>query len=223
MQRVELAHSGLSPRVRGNRRHRDAHRPRRGSIPASAGEPELVSGAVVFHRVYPRECGGTAMTCSGVRLRRGLSPRVRGNRGLQHQSARELGSIPASAGEPANAWMSIRGTRVYPRECGGTSFVVSGEGAVAGLSPRVRGNPAGGAGHAPERRSIPASAGEPSSLAMPSIAWRVYPRECGGTSAQASCLFLVAGLSPRVRGNLASLPQGVNPKGSIPASAGEPV
>ena len=51
---------GLSPRVRGNRRHR-ARPPRRlGSIPACAGEPSATSTCRPVNRVYPRVCGGTS-------------------------------------------------------------------------------------------------------------------------------------------------------------------
>ena len=77
-KRLSLA-LGLSPRARGNDRDlRDRGR-RLGSIPASAGErassycPGGTSG------VYPRERGGTTVTCvigGGVW---GLSPRARGN------------------------------------------------------------------------------------------------------------------------------------------------
>ena len=50
---------GLSPRVRGNLRGRSRSRLRRGSIPASAGEPGRSSLPTSERRVYPRECGGT--------------------------------------------------------------------------------------------------------------------------------------------------------------------
>ena len=91
---------GLSPRVRGNPRTPPDPRGWTGSIPASAGEPPRDLRAPGGLRVYPRECGGTL----GLRLAEaeteGLSPRVRGNHRGQGDRVGELGSIPASAGEP---------------------------------------------------------------------------------------------------------------------------
>ena len=173
---------GLSPRVRGNRRHgRGPPLPVR-SILACAGEP--VRDGVVYKvsTVYPRVCGGTSRTASSLAAMRGLSPRVRGNRaGPAHGPAAER-SIPACAGEPdshprfppvgkvyprvcggtrVGSQLSPTRARVYPRVCGGTPCPTSGSSGMRGLSPRVRGNlhllavPALGHG------SIPACAGEP--------------------------------------------------------------
>ena len=70
-----------------------------------------------------------------------------------------------------------------------------------GLSPRVRGNP-------PMRRtllgymgSIPACAGEPSSVSASMLSIGVYPRVCGGTINFERPDGSFYGLSPRVRGN----------------------
>ena len=72
---------GLSPRVRGNLRHRRRRRPHDRSIPACAGEPAWVRADSMMDRVYPRVCGGTAGTLYTELSTRGLSPRVRGNPG----------------------------------------------------------------------------------------------------------------------------------------------
>ena len=91
-----------------------------------------------------------------------------------------------------------------------------------GLSPRVRGNRQVAFRAASGQRSIPACAGEPPSRAAPLAGDRVYPRVCGGTECRVVYLWRVAGLSPRVRGNLRlSHPSGGS-GGSIPACAGEP-
>ena len=50
----------------------------------------------------------------------------------------------------------------------------------------------------------------------------VYPRVCGGTSAEAPETALTWGLSPRVRGNHAEPVRDASLSGSIPACAGEP-
>ena len=93
---------GLSPRVRGNRlpcRHATAAGR---SIPACAGEPRGASLSGQMMKVYPRVCGGTPRADGGMRGQRGLSPRVRGNRGHGQGRAGRGGSIPACAGEPVN-------------------------------------------------------------------------------------------------------------------------
>ena len=71
--------SGLSPRVRGNRRRRAADHRRAGSIPACAGEPPPVMALLKMRTVYPRVCGGTRQQMVHDHALEGLSPRVRGN------------------------------------------------------------------------------------------------------------------------------------------------
>ena len=173
---------------------------------------------------------------------RSLSPRVRGN--PKHLPWREPPdeSIPACAGEPRSASRSRSSSRVYPRVCGGT-FVPGRPGrpgrvyprvcggthdghvqppGVAGLSPRVRGNPRRANPCRAGRGSIPACAGEPSAkITRPSLVM-VYPRVCGGTAASIDGETIGEGLSPRVRGNPSNALLASAPPGSIPACAGEP-
>ena len=70
--------------------------------------------------------------------------------------------------------------------------------------------------------SIPARAGEPRDPCPNRGAETVYPRACGGTNSTVRRIPSGSGLSPRVRGNLASYPVGLIFEGSIPARAGEP-
>ena len=167
-------------------------------------------------------CGGTGPTLGWSKVHGGLSPRVRGNlrqRVCPHQVA---GSIPACAGEPSGS--SIRRARppVYPRVCGGTTHYQHSGVWRPGLSPRVRGNPAGGNGQHPLAGSIPACAGEPGLSATSGCPAGVYPRVCGGTTAVILWPATSRGLSPRVRGNhLPAMMDGIT-TGSIPACAGEP-
>ena len=74
------AYIGLSPRVRGNPSGRVAHPVSKRSIPACAGEPCARRIVGWQDKVYPRVCGGTEVTNGRIRLDKGLSPRVRGNR-----------------------------------------------------------------------------------------------------------------------------------------------
>ena len=111
---------------------------------------------------------------------------------------------------------------VYPRVCGGTSPALPYASVIVGLSPRVRGNPAPRLSTSLGQRSIPACAGEPYVMASPSWSVAVYPRVCGGTSANNTDLRDALGLSPRVRGNRIDAVGVQAGRGSIPACAGEP-
>ena len=177
-------------------------RPAPRSIPACAGEPEEADFSSGRHGVYPRVCGGTRGLPLQPVPRVGLSPRVRGNRGVSVLAGRLSGSIPACAGEPSG---------FLPRAHG-----------AQGLSPRVRGNR-----HKRRRprgrcRSIPACAGEPSVAGRQLQMTTVYPRVCGGTPQIRAIATGRQGLSPRVRGNHTEVQVCQDCARSIPACAGEP-
>ena len=166
--------------------------------------------------------GGTEYTSASYRAVTGLSPRGRGNHPdviVRNCSNR---SIPAWAGEPAIRSNKPHLSPVYPRVGGGTSGSSNPRHPVDGLSPRGRGNPSDAHRPAAGGRSIPAWAGEPQVAVHSAIQSAVYPRVGGGTAEPLGVLWLVAGLSPRGRGNppLDRLP--VLPVRSIPAWAGEP-
>ena len=112
---------GLSPRVRGNLKRDLNLRITVGSIPACAGEPQRHCADCGLDMVYPRVCGGTANGATPAATRRGLSPRVRGNRPARHRPDTAGGSIPACAGEPSKVTSSAPSPKVYPRVCGGTA------------------------------------------------------------------------------------------------------
>ena len=197
----KAADHGLSPRVRGNRLMRwntdDATRP----IPACAGEPSNGGGMGRPWGAYPRVCGGTQARRSFCGPVRGLSPRVRGNLAVEVSLGVRYGPIPACAGEPPPGHFRQTEPEAYPRVCGGTPVCCAGFVPMAGLSPRVRGNPQ--PVQTPDccPRPIPACAGEPSPAAGLPRAARAYPRVCGGTGGRGQPARPGTGLSPRVRGN----------------------
>ena len=214
--------TGLSPRVRGNRRQ-----PGQGlvvvrSIPACAGEPSrwLRSGALRW--VYPRVCGGTHSRRPPSSARGGLSPRVRGNPEQGQRRHGEKRSIPACAGEPSFSSRYASACWVYPRVCGGTANRRPPPLLLSGLSPRVRGNQRESAVHLLCEGSIPACAGEPTPRPCPHPCTTVYPRVCGGTDLGDAAGQAGVGLSPRVRGNLGRSDLPFPAMRSIPACAGEP-
>ena len=133
------------------------------------------------------------------------------------------GSIPASAGEPTPDESLARINAVYPRECGGTDLLAVKRHELNGLSPRVRGNRAVKEHRLMDKRSIPASAGEPIGSRAQTDTSGVYPRECGGTRPRRWKGGMDSGLSPRVRGNRSLTAQEREAARSIPASAGEPL
>ena len=208
--------------MRGNLRARRDALARRGSIPASAGEPAPLDVVEPLVGVYPRECGGTHRRNLQALLDTGLSPRVRGNPLPVGHRGSGGGSIPASAGEPPRSDRGCAARWVYPRECGGTVYALTQMHGTTGLSPRVRGNHTRNNKTGGRVRSIPASAGEPPAASSAPPGCRVYPRECGGTSKYAPRSRDCAGLSPRVRGNPVRTPWSRVSARSIPASAGEP-
>ena len=175
-----------------------------------------------MRRVYPRVCGGTTCWYSLPRDTAGLSPRVRGNHSESREGGWQRGSIPACAGEPCRRRRSRRPDRVYPRVCGGTVDLARSPSGIAGLSPRVRGNPLSPERRDLERGSIPACAGEPDPGRRGPHRPGVYPRVCGGTRPVERHVLGLRGLSPRVRGNQSVSFSSSFIPGSIPACAGEP-
>ena len=213
---------GLSPRVRGNRQYHSGQQCFARSIPACAGEPIYRQVRKLPRQVYPRVCGGTESELLEQDGEKGLSPRVRGNRGSNYRPAKVKRSIPACAGEPRPSWLVVRACGVYPRVCGGTADSSMFCWRYSGLSPRVRGNRTRAARCRCRQRSIPACAGEPIYHNERVWMFKVYPRVCGGTERDRLRLERAQGLSPRVRGNLQRRPPGQHHRGSIPACAGEP-
>ena len=202
--RCQLARpSGLSPRVRGNPWRTERAHGRHGSIPACAGEPRSRVPRSSSRGVYPRVCGGTRTRPQAERSVTGLSPRVRGNRLRALRRRRRPRSIPACAGEPFLSIGAFRLPGVYPRVCGGTLVDRSRAMVDSGLSPRVRGNLRPAGSPRVTDRSIPACAGEPKPGPAAGRLSAVYPRVCGGTVHALDAAAFEAGLSPRVRGNLA--------------------
>ena len=193
--------TGLSPRVRGNPPFPAPAPPLYSSIPACAGEPDVLDLAGGGEGLYPRVCGGTPLDSNPRLPVRGLSPRVRGNRPPTPARHGGIGSIPACAGEPSSASTIPCAMAVYPRVCGGTVALQAVVERRLGLSPRVRGNRQQWRRRAYDAGSIPACAGEPttSAGALPSAS--VYPRVCGGTAVSPPSAPHSHGLSPRVRGN----------------------
>ncbi len=152
---------GLSPPTRGNPDADESGTGRARSIPAHAGEPAFDRRRSGQRLVYPRPRGGTAVGVRDLIWDEGLSPPTRGNRPDFFAAEQRGGSIPAHAGEPADALGVERGDGVYPRPRGGTVMASLFTNSNFGLSPPTRGNLRASSSLSATSGSIPAHAGEP--------------------------------------------------------------
>ena len=173
-------------------------------------------------KAYPRERGGTHRSEARALHHSGLSPRTRGNRGIDRLRDEISGPIPANAGEPKPQRQIRAFSRAYPRERGGTPLSSSRRPISSGLSPRTRGNRGNTFASSGITGPIPANAGEPAHPSPKFQRTRAYPRERGGTRNRVEIDAIRRGLSPRTRGNPARNGTGCLHAGPIPANAGEP-
>ena len=167
---------------------------------------------------------------------------MRGNPGSGRVLRPAMGPIPAYAGQPNFVHAKWRLPGAYPRVCGATAATLPERRLLSGLSPRMRGNllwasllhvvggpipayagqPREAAVFVGTQGPIPAYAGQPCSG---SACWpgpRAYPRVCGATENFTPLIRSLAGLSPRMRGNLGGVKIGSGLVGPIPAYAGQP-
>ena len=193
--------TGLSPPTRGNHPFGRLRDDEIRSIPAHAGEPAPPPSFGLLDAVYPRPRGGTTRIDSGSPSAKGLSPPTRGNRQSPPCARETRRSIPAHAGEPAEALAVAYDRKVYPRPRGGTDDQQTAEIKIGGLSPPTRGNRHRDGDFDGRPGSIPAHAGEPAHFAHFAHFAQVYPRPRGGTSSPYCALVSGMGLSPPTRGN----------------------
>ena len=193
---------GLSPRGRGSPVGDRGRAEDEGSIPAWAGEPLMMTAITSPGRVYPRVGGRARPTSASASPMKGLSPRGRGS--------------------PCRTAALGRMSGVYPRVGGGAAAAPVDLVTMAGLSPRGRGSQRAKRSEEFAKGSIPAWAGEPSSVSRFWSSARVYPRVGGGATLKGEGERGRWGLSPRGRGSPAEESFHRVPVGSIPAWAGEP-
>ena len=125
--------------------------------------------------------GETSMRNSLTNVKRGLSPRGRGNRDGRQRPFDAARSIPAWAGKPSLLLLLDERERVYPRVGGETAGCRPSPARGAGLSPRGRGNPTPLIVCNPNSGSIPAWAGKPPPRTCSGSCCAVYPRVGGET------------------------------------------
>ena len=110
--------SGSSPRVRGTLLNYATRPPKRGIIPACAGNTPRCIGSARAGRDHPRVCGEHIIGGVVAFVLLGSSPRVRGTLGRWAFVGVIAGIIPACAGNTPGARKIRRWRGDHPRVCG---------------------------------------------------------------------------------------------------------
>ena len=155
---------GSSPRVRGTRKTVAAIPAPDRFIPACAGNTNSISPRSCIWTVHPRVCGEHHDPHMPTATHSGSSPRVRGTRVKMEELLYEFRFIPACAGNTRECALSTARPAVHPRVCGEHARAAYSDGDTLGSSPRVRGTPKAMAKRRPQRRFIPACAGNTAAL-----------------------------------------------------------
>ena len=150
----------------------------------------------------------------------GSSPRLRGTH--QRAAARDHRNrfIPAPAGNTLGVYADNGGNPVHPRACGEHPRPRITTPARTGSSPRLRGTPLPTRRPVPERRFIPAPAGNTRHVNAADCRKAVHPRACGEHGVSAARGAGYAGSSPRLRGTRHQVPVQRSRQRFIPAPAG---
>ena len=170
---------GSSPRARGTPARPSLERLHGRFIPASAGNTAAWTSACARCTVHPRERGEHAFVFTSSARSTGSSPRARGTPPKPSQSGHMARFIPASAGNTTGSTKSTPATPVHPRERGEHMVQAATGNNPNGSSPRARGTHRVPRPAHHQRRFIPASAGNTSSILIFRGLILVHPRERG--------------------------------------------
>ena len=168
-----------SSRLRGTPNETGRACPRRGIIPALAGNtcrpflPPRIFGD------HPRACGEHSSITSNTSWILGSSPRLRGTLKKFCMFPYSYGIIPALAGNTSDLARAHRFWRDHPRACGEHVIGVNPEIAALGSSPRLRGTHIVADDDLREAGIIPALAGNTSRVKFACTVARDHPRACG--------------------------------------------
>ena len=131
---------GPSPRMRGSPASAETWVAFPGTIPAYAGEPSASRRRRCWRRDHPRVCGGALHRPSPNKSYSGPSPRMRGSPACLAGFPKQLGTIPAYAGEPLTTTFVGFDCLDHPRVCGGATSSQTHDRSARGPSPRMRGS-----------------------------------------------------------------------------------
>ena len=166
LPRPDLRGWGPSPLARGKRTHASAGGDVWGTIPARAGETAPNDYIELGTRDHPRSRGGNTSEGETLALPQGPSPLARGKRRREHAGRRQHGTIPARAGETRENRHQGFARRDHPRSRGGNCELLRKPCRQTGPSPLARGKPARACCWVTVPGTIPARAGETSSLVV---------------------------------------------------------
>src|SRR5690606_15897972 len=192
-------------------------------IPADAGNGVLCFRAFQRLSVYPRGCGERSISGGLLRIKHGLSPRMRGTVLYCRYRKSRTRFIPADAGNGSHdTILDIIGP-VYPRGCGERGSASAEPIATGGLSPRMRGTDNLTEDEMINIRFIPADAGNGGFIRDRDSGLPVYPRGCGERLIRCHLAGVDRGLSPRMRGTDIMCDAAFLIERFIPADAGNGV
>ena len=217
---VHVVVVGSSPHVRGTRRLHRLLRGRPGIIPACAGNTSTIAVRRRVSRDHPRMCGEHGYHGRPKSMSRGSSPHVRGTQVERVEDGRDLGIIPACAGNTARSSPATTRRRDHPRMCGEHFPFLFLGGVCVGSSPHVRGTPPTNTILTRLAGIIPACAGNTSPLPQICMKHGDHPRMCGEHLSHFALLAAAAGSSPHVRGTHHLQAHRCKLPGIIPACAG---
>ena len=152
---------------------------KKGSSPRMRGTPHMRPSHAYPPKDHPRGCGEHGIPAFALLSQLGSSPRMRGTRGgFVHQKS-DNGIIPADAGNTNAYAQANAGARDHPRGCGEHMDKASKKTRAVGSSPRMRGTPNFSGTVGPQKRIIPADAGNTDMPQRHVLGVEDHPRGCG--------------------------------------------
>ncbi len=212
--------TGPSPRTRGAGGGRWCAGPRGGSIPTRARNSAPRAGTSRPARVHPHVRGEQDDYSGYGDREQGPSPRARGAAGCRTAGGRNVGSIPAGAGNRGIAISAPTTPMVHPRGRGEQHWLLDTGHVLLGPSPRARGTAALDLDGGHRAGVHPRGRGEQSSESVSTVS---SPGPSRGRGEQRSAHLprvIDEGPSPRARGTAGVLTGIGERDGSIPAGAG---
>ena len=219
MTRIDAA-VGSSPPSRGIYAPCRGGFPRRGTIPALAGNTWGRRPRTRRAADHPRSRGEYGRHIIHSTNRTGSSPLSRGIHRSRGRRKRQEGIIPALAGNTAPCWWPSPPWTDHPRSRGEYLILRWTSQQGFGSSPLSRGIPIGAALLRGAPRIIPALAGNTEPLPQPFFVPEDHPRSRGEYGTPSEHTEPVDGSSPLSRGIRAADDDGDEGRGIIPALAG---
>ena len=192
--------TGSSPLARGTRFNRDRQDRDYRFIPARAGNTVSGSPAETAAPVHPRSRGEHEVRRRVLPGTHGSSPLARGTPAGVGRLIHSLRFIPARAGNTPRRPAPPPPRAVHPRSRGEHPRPIRPRNAKAGSSPLARGTRGDRRGHRPQRRFIPARAGNTWRGTARRIPRAVHPRSRGEHHRDSREIWAALGSSPLARG-----------------------